>query len=304
MRTYKAIQLALWMVPALLVARPAAGQAGFEADRLMPCMVEPGLVAACEASVPPAGLSAAIGLDYAHHLLAVEIPGVHGPRWLVQRRLTLRTALGFSAGRTLLLSAGLDAAAYQRGAGTDGLGAPIERGPAIGRSWLGFQWIPSPAYWPLAAGFRIRLVLPSAGDPGLAGPTRVQWRLAAVVSADLGWIRPALNLGVAVGEQARYRNLIRDESLQIGAGLELGGPDWPLAGLAEIEAVTRLRDPFAHRVDQTLEFLTGLSLGGHGPVRILLVAGFGLAGPSAPGARALTLIRWTPGEQKRPWETE
>jgi len=298
------IARAAWVAGLLLLARSAAGQTGFEADRLLPCLVEPGLVGTCAAETPPEGLVLATGLDYAHHLLADTGTGDGPTRWLVQDRLTLRTALGWAIGRSLLLSAGLDGAATQRGVGTDGLGAPIERGSALGRSWLSAQWIPSPAHWPLAAGFRVQLVLPSASPQGLTGPSRTQWRLTALASADLGWLRPVLNLGVTTGEQSRYRNLSRDDGLLFGIGLEAGGPDWPLAGLVELCGATRLRAPFAHRADQTTEILTGFRLGRHAGLDVLIAAGIGLVGPSVPRARGLVLVRYSPGGQKRRLEIE
>ncbi len=293
-----------WIALALIAPRPASGQAGFEADRLVPCLVEPGLVGTCAAEVPAEGLALASGLDFTHHLLADPGTGAGPDRWLVEDRLTMRAALGWTIGRTLLLSAGLDGAATQRGVGTDGLGAPIERASALGRSWLGAQWIPSPADWPLAVGIRLQLVLPTANPQGLTGPDRTQWRVTALASADLGWLRPVVNLGLTTGEHSRYRNLTRDEGLLYGLGLEAAGPDWPLAGLVEVCGATRLRSAFERRVDQTAEVLTGLRFGRHAGLDVLVAAGIGLVGPSAPRARGIVLLRYTPTGQKRRLEIE
>jgi hypothetical protein len=120
-----------------------------------------------------------------------------------------------------------------------------------------------------------------------------------MASARLGWLRGLVNLGLALGQDTRFRDLIRDETLTYGAGLELVVPEWPLAAFAELTGSTRLEAPFAARVDQTLESLAGLRVTGLNRLDILLVAGFGLLGPSAPGARIGTILQLRLGPEKR-----
>ncbi len=299
------MRLRCFTLLAVLLPAAAGAQEGFGADRLQPCLALDGLVSACRARVIPDRLVVAAGLDWAHHLLGIEPEDEHDPtRWLVEDRLTVRLEAGWAPAASLMLLAGLDAAVHQNGRRTDSHGARQYLTSAMGRSWIAALWAPTPSAWPLEAGLESRLVFPTASLDGLAGPRRVQWRLTLLLSTRVWLLRPVLNLGLAYGQDARFRDLTRDEALVYRGGLEIYDEGWPLAGMVEISGVTRLEAPFSEPTNHTAEALAGLRWRASDRIEVLVSAGLGLAGASSPAARGMLLIRWGSEKYKRPLENE
>jgi len=269
----------------------AAAQSGFAADRLQPCLVRSGLLAACDPRLPAGPWLLAAQADYAHHLLGIDVGAGEPTRWAVERRWTLRAELGWRPGHRLLLAAGLDGVADQRGRLTDARGAALRAGPARGRSWLAALWSQLPPRLNWALGLESRLVFPSPDPQGLAGPGRLRWEFGLLASARLGPLRPVLDLGLVLGEQVRFRDLRRGPALRYATGIEWECRFFPLAASAEIHGLTPLAPLAADEVEQVLEWLAGLRLGPWGGIALRLGLGVGLLGPGAPAVRAITALR-------------
>lgn len=282
--------LVLWLI--LAPAGMVRAQAGWSADRLETAPAMDGLLTARGARLVPGRLEVALGTDWAYHLLGRAGPD-HHTTWIVEHRLSLRAAVAYTPGRSMRLAAGFRGVPLQQGTRTDAAGAAVPLQPSMGGSWISATWaVPASLTPPVHLAVATTLVLPTAPAESLAGGTRSEVHMVALLSARLWWLRPVVNLGVAARPRTRFAELVIDDGLIYRAGLEFGPPAWPLAATAEIAGEVPLDNPGAGEPDGLVQTLVGLKISGLWGMEIQVGTGFGLMGAGSPAVRGLVVVRW------------
>jgi outer membrane protein OmpA-like peptidoglycan-associated protein len=270
----------------LVLAAPARGdETSFAVDRFQ---LDPGAGAVLRvagARVAAPGVTASFGAHWANRLLELERPGSRtalvGSTFASQlsaavafrERWEVGAALPFAVARSTG-SGGL----HREGAGS-GTGdlrvVPKVALPDVGR-------------YRFAA--MLPLTLPTASGP-LLGDGGVTVAPAAAAETELGRVRVAGNLGVALRPERRFHDLQVGSAVVAGAGAELPfrarGARW--AALASVSAELGLAAPSSAASPAELD----AAIRWEGPRGLDLTAGVGTAlvdGYGAPGARVFVLV--------------
>jgi hypothetical protein len=280
----------------------ASAQSGFASDGFDPAPGHEDLFSCRSPIIVPEQVEAALGTDWAWHLLGIDRPDA--TEWTVEQRLSGFASLAYAPLSSLKLSLSFGGAALQRGRRTDESGAAASLEAADGDVWLSALWAPLGSQdTVLSSAVETGLRLGTAAPSGLTGDSGAGVRTGGILALHIDWLRLILNLGVITRKRTVFRDLEIDDGLYYRLGVEFADLGIPLRFFSELTGETRLHSPFSSRTSQIMETFLGVRLE-IGEFGVVVGAGAGLLGARSPAARVLLLVKWAAGGEKRDVQRE